>query len=122
MPLSDSTTIAEIFALASAGALNAASSWAPSQARRSAGSAGGFGSSADAPGRAVKPMSGRGPALPVVAGSVSAAGGGWGLGAGAAAGSGSGDFAAARGPTAATEKPRQSIHRRETGGRNAGRP
>src|SRR4051794_15171759 len=112
-------TIADTLALAIAGVRKTASSCAASQARRSAGSRGGLGSSAEAPGRGARPIRGRGPFFPVVAASVSVAGGGCGFGAGAAAGSGSFVFAAALGPTAKARTPRQNSDRRVGAGRNA---
>src|SRR6185503_3072077 len=63
LPVSASTTSADTLALARGLLVNSSSSWVLSHSRRCAGSFGGFGRSADGPGRAVVPSSGRGPPL-----------------------------------------------------------
>ena len=84
-----SITIADTLAFAIGFALKRSSSWVLSQAWRCAGSFGGFGRSADGPGRGVTPSSGRGPPLTGAssAGAGAAAGGLAGAGAGSAANS-----------------------------------
>src|SRR5689334_15874425 len=88
LPLSASTTIAEIFAFASSLTANASSSWVFSHSRRWAGSRGGLGRSGDGPGRGVTPSRGRGPVFDGGPSTSVGAGAGCGLGGAAAAGGG----------------------------------
>src|SRR5262245_25352694 len=94
LPLSASTTIAEIFAFANGFAPNSSSSWLFSHSRRWAGSLGGLGRSGDGPGRGVTPSSGRGP--PLAGGPSVSVGAGAGCAAGGAPGGGAGGSAASR--------------------------